>query len=211
MKEFTVAMSLVDFIPVLIFSAAYILLMRDLYNKMSKASYALFASGAVCITIAGFCKALYKLLYAAGVCDFDSLNQMMLPVQSIGYILLGIGIATMLLRRKGTKAAYAVAPPLFKGTFIFIPMMVVGLGTLSVCLSVLSVKLKKAGLIPLFILLFFCYMAMGYLSSKDFAQASMNWISEGVNILGSCLLLTGTLLLHKFGLEALRLEKAEAA
>ena len=77
--------------------------------------------------------------------------------------------------------------------------------------SDVAVKLKKAGLIPLFVLLFFCYMAMGYLSSKDFAQASMNWISEGVNILGSCVLLTGTLLLHRFGLEKLQLEKKIAA
>ena len=40
---------------------------------------------------------------------------------------------------------------------------------------------------------------MGYLSAKDFAQASMNWIAEGVNIVGQGAFLAGALLLHKSG------------
>jgi hypothetical protein len=41
---------------------------------------------------------------------------------------------------------------------------------------------------------------MGYLSSQDFAKSAMNWIAEGVNILGQGTLLLGTILLHKNGL-----------
>ena len=47
---------------------------------------------------------------------------------------------------------------------------------------------------------FVCCMGMGYLSSQDFAQASMNWIAEGVNVAGQGALLLGTLMLHKAGL-----------
>ena len=43
-------------------------------------------------------------------------------------------------------------------------------------------------------------MGMGYLSSQDFSQASMNWIAEGVNVVGQGALLCGTLVLHKAGL-----------
>ena len=42
---------------------------------------------------------------------------------------------------------------------------------------------------------------MGYLSSQDFTQASMNWIAEGVNIIGQGSLLAGVLVLRKAGLE----------
>ena len=41
----TVPMALVDYIPVGLFIAAAIILQRDLYNKMSKGAFALFAAG----------------------------------------------------------------------------------------------------------------------------------------------------------------------
>ena len=60
MKEFSVPMALVDFIPVLLFAVAAIMLQRDLYNKMSKGAFALFATGTIDIIFAGFLKALGK-------------------------------------------------------------------------------------------------------------------------------------------------------
>ena len=47
MKDFSVAMALVDYIPVIFFGAASVILMRDLYNKMSKGAFALFSAGAI--------------------------------------------------------------------------------------------------------------------------------------------------------------------
>ena len=207
MKEFSVAMSLFDYIPVILFAAAGIILMRDLYNKMSKGAFALFAAGLIDVVCAGALKATYKLLYALNVCDFAPLNDMMFPVQSIGFLLAGVGILAMLLHKQGKTAVYAAAPVLFKGTFIFITLMVLGLGLVDAALCVLSVKLKKPALIALFAVSFVCSMGMGYLSTRDFSQASMNWIAEGVNALGQCALLLGVGLLHKHGLAALRLEK----
>ena len=45
MKEFSVGMALTDFVPVILFAIAAILLQRDLYAKMSKGAFALFAAG----------------------------------------------------------------------------------------------------------------------------------------------------------------------
>ena len=53
-------------------------------------------------------------------------------------------------------------------------------------------------------------MMMGYLSSRNFEQASMNWIAEGVNILGQIALLTAVCIIHKAGLKELKLEKRSA-
>lgn len=209
MKEYSVVMALVDFIPVALFAAASVILMRDLYNKMSKGAFALFAAGTIDVTFAGALKAAYKLLYAAGVCDFSPLNVMFFPVQSIGFLLAGIGVVAMLCHRQKSEVVLAAAPPVFSGTFVFVGLMVAGLGMLDAVLCVVSVKLKKPALIILFVLSFVCSLGMGYLSSKDFAKASMNWIAEGVNIVGQGTLLAGAILAHKYGLGELKLRSGE--
>lgn len=211
MKDFSVSMALVDYIPVIFFAAAAVVLMRDLYNKMSKGAFALFAAGTINVTCAGSLKATYKLLYALGVCDFQALNNMFFPVQSIGFLLAGVGILAMLCHKQTKNSTLAVAPPIFSGTFVFVGLMVAGLGIMDIALCILSVKLKKPAIIILFVISFVCSLCMGYLSSQDFAEASMNWIAEGVNIVGQGALLLGAILLHKNGLTELKLHGGETA
>lgn len=211
MKDFSVSMALVDYIPVICFAIAAVILMRDLYNKMSKGAFALFAAGTIDIVCAGALKATYKLLYAAGACDFEALNAMFFPVQSIGFLLAGIGLLAMLCHNQGESAVLAVTPPVFSGTFVFVGLMVTGLGLMDVVLCVVAARMKKAWLIVFFVLSFICSLCMGYLSSQDFAQASMNWIAEGVNVVGQGALLAGVLLLHKNGLNDYQLKSGEAA
>ena len=198
MYNVSVPMALVDYIPVAFFAVATVLLQRDLYNKMPKYAFACFAAGTINIFIAGFLKATWKLLYAAGVCDFQVLNTMFLPTQSLGFLLAGLGMVIMLAGRK--RGMLAVAPPVFSGSFLFIMMMVLGLGAICTCLSILAARMKKKGAGVLFILSFICYMAMGYLSSRDSTLASVNWIEQGVNCVGQGLFMTGALTLHRAGL-----------
>ena len=204
--DFTVSMALVDYIPVLFFALAAIILLRDLYSKMSKTAFAIFAAGVANVAIAGALKATWKLLYAAGVCDFQALNAMFFPTQSIGFMLAGVGILLMICKKKNSQSlAAAAVPPVFSGTFVFVGLMVAGLGMMDAVLCILAAKLKKPWLIAIFVFSFVCSLCMGYLSSKDFAQASMNWIAEGVNVVGQGTLLVGAYLLHKNGLADLDL------
>jgi hypothetical protein len=203
MYEFSVLMGLVDFVPVALFAVSMVLMQRDLYNKMPKYAFACFAAGTINILIAGFMKAAWKLLYAAGVCDFQVLNTMFLPVNSLGFLLAGLGIILMFIGRK--KALAVAAPVVFKGTVVFISMMVLGLGAICACLSVLAAKLKKKGLIVIFVLCFFVYMAMGYLGSREDNSAAANWIEQGVNTLGQVLMLLGVAGLHRAGLREYQL------
>ena len=205
MKEFSVSMAVVDFLPVILFAAASVLLQRDLYNKMSKGAFALFAAGTIDVICAGALKALYKLLYALGACDFEPLNAMFFPVQSIGFLLAGIGLVAMLTHRQEENAAFAAAPALYRGTAVFVGCMVLGLGMMDAVLCVLSKKLKKPFPIALFTVSYICCLGMGYLSTKSFDKSSMNWIAECVNIAGEGLFLLGASLLHQNGLKELRL------
>ncbi len=206
--EFSVSMALVDYIPVIFFAVAAIILQRDLYNKMSKGAFALFAAGTIDIVCAGALKATYKLLYAAGLCNFEALNHMFFPVQSIGFLLAGIGLLAMVCYRQQERVFFSAVPPVFSGTFVFVGLMVAGLGLMDAVLCIMSAKLKKPWLMVLFVLSFVCSLGMGYLSAQDFAEASMNWIAEGVNTVGQGSFLIGVLLLRKTGLARLSLDKA---
>lgn len=201
MYNFSIPMALVDYIPVLFFGIAALLLQLDLYNKMGSSAFSLFAAGTINIFAAGFLKATWKLLYAAGICDFAALNTMFLPVQSIGFLLASLGIILMLCTKK--KVLVAVAPPLFSGSIIFIMMMVLGLGSICTCLSILAAKMKKKGAVVLFVLAFLASMGMGAMSGQDSTQAWVNWTEQGINCVGQGLLLWGVLILHKNGLKTL--------
>ena len=201
MYHFTIPMALMDFLPVFFFGYAAALLQRDLYGKMRKSHFALFAAGTINIFAAGFLKALWKLLYAANICDFHALNTMFLPVQSIGFLLAGLGIVLMMAGRK--NVALAVAPPFFSGSVIFIMMMVLGLGSICTVLSILAVKLKKKYAAMLFILAFLCSMGMGAMAGQDTTLAWVNWVEQGINCVGQGLLMWGVIALDRAGLQEL--------
>ena len=205
MNDFSIGMALVDYIPVIAFAISAFILLCELYNKMSKSAFALFSAGVIDVTIAGALKATWKLLYAFGACDFDALNKMFFPVQSIGFLLAGIGILMMLLEGRKSKSLLAVAPPIFSGTFVFVGIMVAGLGIMDTILCILAYKLKKPWIITIFALSFVCSLCMGYLSSQSFDEAAMNWLAEGVNVVGQGAFLTGVILLKKYGLGDLKL------
>ena len=201
MYHFTIPMALMDYIPVVFFGIATVLLQKDLYGKMSKGAFAMFAAGTINIFAAGFLKASWKLMYAAGICDFQALNTMFLPVQSIGFLLAGVGIAMALCSKK--TVMLAAVPPVFSGSVIFIMMMVLGLGSICTCLSILAVKLKKKWVMILFILAFLASMGMGAMAGQDVTQAWVNWVEQGINCVGQGLLMCGVILLHKAGLKEL--------
>lgn len=201
----SVLMALVDYVPVVMFLFSAIILQRGLYNKMSKGAFALFSAGTIMVFCAGFFKATWKLLFAAGVCDFEKLNLCFMPMQATGFFLVAAALIAMLCFKQGNTAMVLAAPAVFTGTMVFIPMMCLGIGILCTVLSIIAARLKKKGLIIVFALAFIGMLGMGYLSSRDFADPAMNWIAEGTNIFGQGMLLLGTLRLKKAGLQEYRI------
>ena len=209
MHNFTVPMALMDYIPVIFFSVTAVLLLRDLYNKMSKAAYALLAAGGINVFMAGFCKATWKLLYAANICNFVALEEMFMPVNSLGLLFVGLSIIGMLVwKRKG--AILSAAPVAFTSSMPFIMMMVVGLGGLCAGMSILSAKMKKGKFMILFILSFVCAMAMGYMASQDSTLAWVNWVEQSINTVSQLCLMLGVIALDKASLKDWTWEEAKA-
>lgn len=188
----TVPMALMDFLPVLLFGAAWVILYKDLKNKLDLCSGLLLPLGAVLVFAAGFCKAVWKLQTALGLNAVELFNKAMFPTQSVGFVLLAVGmLALMYGKRKGARSL----------TMVWVMLTVLGNLGASAGLVWIARKVKKKA-IPLFIVAFVLSMMMGYLSSRDFAQASMHWIAQSVNTLGQGLLLWGALLLRRAGLAA---------
>ena len=210
--DFSVPMALVDFIPVILFLVTAVLLQRSFYGLLVKGACSLLAAGTICITAAGIFKALWKLLYALGVCDFVKLNQVFFPMQTLGFVLAGIALLwyafsggngkAVAERATGALAAVAIAaqPQEYSGTMIFVALMVLGL--LGICLGLFLVakRMHQPLSMVLFVLAFIFMLAMGYLSSRDSSSAVMNWIDELVNTAGQLCLLFGVVRLNKAGL-----------
>lgn len=200
MYHFSIPMALMDFVPVVFFGITAVLLLNDLHNKMGKGIYALFAAGCVNVFMAGFLKALWKLLYAAGICDFRALEEMFLPVNSLGLLFVGIGLILMVSTGK-KNVMLSAAPVAYASSMPFILMMVLGLGGMCAGLSILSVKMKKGKVMILYILSFVCAMGMGFMASQDMTLAWVNWAEQGINIASQLFLMLGTIALHRANLK----------
>lgn len=218
----TVPMAIVDFIPVVMFFVATVILQKDLFNKMSKGAFALLAAGSIMVFLGGFYKALWKMLYALNICDFVSLDASFFPMQGPGFLLVFLGLTTLGKKRFGpisrnsdtsdadtsdstssgigTGTALAVAPAVYKSNLIFIVMQVVGFGGIQYCMVRLSLFLKKKLPIALFILSFIFSLGMGYLGAKFDETSAMHWLAQLTNILSQGCFLWGALILHHAGL-----------
>ena len=161
----------------------------------------LLSAGMIMSIMAGLFKATWKLLFALEICDFDRLNKSFFPLQSVGILLAGIALMLMVFARQKGTSLHSVAPAVFAGTGVFIALMVLGLCGMFLGLSVEAKRRKKKSAMVLFIITFVFMLMMGYLSSKNFEKASMNWISEGVNVVGWSIFLMGSRILTGSGKE----------
>ena len=186
-------MALVDYIPVILFLLSFLTVFKNLKNKISVVSKAMIGVGGVLVIAAGGLKATYKLLYALNMGDFEWMSNQFFSNQAFGFLLLGIGLVLSV----GSVSKHLNA---FLPTMVLVLLMVIGLGAMDAVLAYYATKMKKRGALVCFIVSFFMTMMMGYLSSRDFTQASMNWIAQGINCAGMLLLYLGVKSLDKAGL-----------
>ena len=86
MEGFTLALALVDAIPVLLFAASAILLGARLNSP-------LFLIGAVLSALAGCCKVAWKLILAISKKNLKWLNKCFLPLMGAGWLLIATSLA----------------------------------------------------------------------------------------------------------------------
>ena len=200
MNGITVTMAIVDFIPVVLFFIATILLQRDLYSKMTKGCYALLASGSYMVLISGIYKATWKILYALNICDFVALDTSMFPMQAPGFILVFFSLVGMNTQLNKNSLKSVVVVP-FTSNLPFIIGQVVGCAGTQFCLMMKSLQMKKKSAAICYVLAFIFMLGMGYLGAKFDDTSNMHWIAQVTNIISQGSFLLGTWILHKNGLK----------
>ena len=211
MNGITVSMAIIDFIPVLLFFFATLILQRDFYGKMVKGAYALLATGSYMVLIGGIFKALWKILYAANVCDYPLLEQSFFPLQGPGFLLVFIAFIGLFTKynRKDAKLLGVGIVPVYTSSMPFVIMQIIGCSGTQWSLFAIAVKLKKAAAAVLYVVSFIFMLGMGYLSAKFDDSASMHWVAQTVNIVSQGTFLLGTVLLHRGGLRDWTPEKGK--
>lgn len=197
MKDFTVPMAIADLVPVACFFLGTQILAGDLGGRMKPLPNVLFRAGSLLVTLAGFFKALYKLLYALGAADLPWMSRQFFTNQALGFLVAGIGLTLAVTgRREQSGEAVGMVFPLVS----LIAAMIIGLAAMDASLCFLASRMKRKSAMFCYITSFFLCLGMGYLSTRSFDSGVMNWIAEQVNTVGQGLFLAGCVILHRAGL-----------
>ena len=206
MNGITVPMAIVDFIPVVMFFYAACLLLKDLYNKMTKGAYAILATGSIMVLIGGFYKALWKILYALNICDYPLLSESFFPIQGTGFLLVFLALIGMFTpHNKKNVTLHSAAPVVMTSSMPFVILQIIGCAGMQFTLFGISLKMKKKNAAVCYIVAFIFMLAMGYLSAKFDDTPGMHWVAQLTNTISQGSLLLGTYILHKAGLAEAKL------
>ena len=222
-QDYSVVMGLVDLLPVILFTLSGCIIIKVMFNELRKPFAVMICSGVTLSLTAGLFKAIWKILIALNVCDFYPFNVMFMPTQSLGFILMGVGLLSLLFKKKevqnGEKLNVLALPVVLviltevpatkeNGNLVFIALLIIGAAMIATSLSYLAIKNKNWICLVLFIVDFVGLMIMGAmkpLSSKmglDVTQA--NWVEQAVNTVAQISLLLGCFLMNKEGFFAYR-------
>ena len=224
-QDYSIIMGLVDLLPVILFTLSGCIIIKVMFNELKKPFAVMLCSGVTLSLTAGLFKAIWKILLALNVCDFYPFNVMFMPTQSLGFILMGVGLISLLFKKKeqnGEKLSVTALPTILfalanvpatkeDGSIVFIALLVIGAAMIATSLSYLAVKNKYWICLVLFIVDFVGLMIMGAmkpLSSKmGLDVTAANWVEQSVNTVAQISLLVGCYLMNKKGFFAYKQEK----
>lgn len=202
MSEITVSMAIMDFIPVLLFFIATIIIQRDLYNKLSKAAFSMLAAGSLMVFIGGFYKALWKLLIGLKIANVPSLDTALFPLQAPGFILMFFALLTLFSRKKNTTTNFsaAAAIPVYESNLPFLIGQIFGCSGVIWSLFFMAKRMKHKLAMVMFVVAFIAMLSMGYMASAFDSASGMDWIEQSVNTVSQGSFLIGVILLSRSGL-----------
>ena len=216
-EDYSLIMGIVDLVPVILFALAGCIIIKELFSKLRKPFAVMMCSGVTLSLTAGTFKAIWKILLSLNVCDFYPFDVMFMPTQSLGFILMGIGLLSLLFEKKEkseNKAAVFSFPLILlafagtparqeNGSIVFIAFLVIAELMIATSLSYLAVKNKKWICLVLFIVSCIALIVMGAmkpLSTKlNMDVTTANWVEEAINIVAQGTLFAGVFLLNKIG------------
>ena len=223
-EDYSIVMGLMDLFPVILFTLAGCIIIKVMFNELRKPFAVMLCSGVTLSITAGLFKAIWKILLALNVCDFYPFNVMFMPTQALGFVLMGVGLLSLLFQKKeknGVKASVFTLPivlaalagtPATKedGSIVFIALLVIGAAMIATSLSYVAVKNKNWLCLALFIVNFVGLVVMGAmkpLSTKmGLDVTAANWIEQSINTVAQVAILLGAYFMSKNGFFAYKQE-----
>ncbi|PKN95117.1 MAG: hypothetical protein CVU44_00085 [Chloroflexi bacterium HGW-Chloroflexi-6] len=192
-ETYSLSLALVDFIPSIAFAAGAAFLIQLVWRECGKVCASLMLAGSVLVFLAGFFKALWKLLYAAEVANILILSELQFVLLAPGFVLMLISVVQLSrLGRKAPASALLVTP--WKIPFLFV-MVLSSLGIHGILTYTCFQRNTKWAAIG-FIIAFLSVLAMGGMASAE-QTISLQWIAESVNSLGQVGFAVGCYLLYR--------------
>ena len=197
MKEtYPLALALFDFVPVIFFLIGAIYLTHIATRMCGMCCRRLAIMGSLLIFLGGFLKALWKLLVATGVGDFQLMGEVQFVLVAPGFALLlivVIGMARGEVKQANGKDTLIPAIAIWKIPLLIV-MTLASMGVMGI-LTYISfhhkVKIAAAG----FIVAFLCLVGMGAMASGE-QTLTRQWVEQSINSLGQLGFMIGTIFLY---------------
>lgn len=200
MNEINIPMAVLDFIPVIFCGFTGFFLISAFRRRMTPAQGAFFSAGMIMLVAGGVLKALWKMLYALGICDMTALSEQFFPNQAVAFLLLSISTIGMLAKNKSMteNRTYAAAVPVVTSHLPFIIIMTLGMVTWYIGVAVAAARLRKKNAMILIIVALIVMITHAALGSKfDSANGILHWIAEMQNTVAQLLLMIGARIMYK--------------
>jgi hypothetical protein len=177
---YSFSLALVDFVPSTVFAIGAYFLIKLVRMECDKFCTNIMLVGSLLVFLAGFFKALWKLLYVANITDFRLLSELQFVLLAPGFLLMLISAVRFSRSRKITQLPLLAMVP-WKIPFLFV-MVLSSLGMHGILTYICfqrHTKMAAAG----FIIAFLCVLGMGGMASGEQTEM-MQWIEESINSVG---------------------------
>ncbi len=198
MKEYSLIMGLTDYISVIFFSVSGIIFSRTLYKEIKLKYLSMLIGGFWFTAFSGFCKATYKVLYGSGLCDFKVLNDVHMPLLSIGICMIGFSFIRITSPKNKSFNIYSAVPTAITSNTLFIVLDFIGIISIFIGIKRLafSINAKKA----VFFIAGFCIIEIitGFIGTMaNFEQSCINWITQFLQTTATLLFLISSIIISK--------------
>jgi hypothetical protein len=195
MSTYPISLAVFDFIPTLAFLIGAFYLVRIGRICRGRPCARMLMAGGLLIFLGGFFKAVWKLLYAAGIADIQWMSQGQFVFSAIGFLAVFIAVLYMIRGQRTLAPSSAIlSMAVWKIPFLFL-MTVTSLGAEGI-LAYLSFQ-RKANLAATgFVIGVLGLLAMGALASAEQTLA-MQWVEEAINAVGQLGFMLGCIFLYQ--------------
>ena len=221
MNGITLWMAFVDAIPVFIFLAAALILIKDFENSKG---YEFIMAGTFMLFGGAILKVAWKTMYALDLCDYYTLSESFFPMQTIGFVLMSIGISyevvklpkvfsimfssfvlaafiglvivfTNSAKKDFVRTGTEVLP--YESHMPFLLCTFVGFMVMQVLLIRLAIKRNTKLTCIAFIISAMFMIAEAVVGSMFNGSSDMHWVAQYIHIAAEIGLFFGALFVHK--------------